>query len=55
MYAFIAFDIISSRFTYLLKNLGLNSEFNPTKSWVTKTCPSTSLPAPIPIIGAVTW
>ena len=46
--------MISPRSTYLLRNLGLNSVLNPTKSCVTNTWPSTWLPAPIPITGTLT-
>ena len=35
----------------LRRNLGLNSLFIPSMSWITKTCPSTPPPAPIPITG----
>ena len=50
----IALIISSCRFIYLLRNLGLNSFVIPIKSCNTRTCPSTLLPAPIPMIGILT-
>ena len=50
----MALVISSYKCKYLRKNLGLNSCVIPSISCKTRTCPSTSGPAPIPIIGMFT-
>ena len=53
MYCLTAPSIISPKSEYLLRNLGLKSFVIPSISCKTKTWPSQSTPAPIPIVGIV--